>query len=349
MSLHIVLYKPSIIENVGNIARTCVAFNCDLHMIRPYGFIWNKSKLKRSSTNHFDLINVYEYDAWEDFLNINNNQNKIIYYYSRYGKKSPNEFKYNLKQDIYLVFGNDKQKSSSIKNIVSFWNNGQSLPIVRLFVDFKVPQKVLQCMCFQSARNDVTTFFTTFAKTTKNHVGCFPYRWINYTIRTPIVRTICSSVLRDPTSTDGIKQPILEVMKHMISFKSNHDIISMFSSELFQHIVENGNNPLYHAVLDCAIQACEPIMMQVIMQSTVLQKMFSVVNLEYVPRLDMRVFNDNLDIFDTNILIKRLISVFYIRYSTLPSDIVNQKLPYHETINFIIQTLSKIPQEATET
>ena len=107
MSLHIVLYKPSIIENVGNIARTCVAFNCDLHMIRPYGFIWNKSKLKRSSTNHFDLINVYEYDAWEDFLNINNNQNKIIYYYSRYGKKSPNEFKYNLKQDIYLVFGNE--------------------------------------------------------------------------------------------------------------------------------------------------------------------------------------------------------------------------------------------------
>ena len=61
-SLNIVLYQPAIILNVGNIARTCYAFNANLHLIKPYGFIFDKTKLKRSSTNHFDLINYYEYD-----------------------------------------------------------------------------------------------------------------------------------------------------------------------------------------------------------------------------------------------------------------------------------------------
>ena len=39
MKLNVVLYEPSIIENVGNIARSCLAFNADLHLIRPFGFI----------------------------------------------------------------------------------------------------------------------------------------------------------------------------------------------------------------------------------------------------------------------------------------------------------------------
>jgi len=62
MQLHIVLFEPAIILNVGNIARTCLAFNAMLHLIRPYGFIFDRAKLKRSSTNHIDLIQLNQYD-----------------------------------------------------------------------------------------------------------------------------------------------------------------------------------------------------------------------------------------------------------------------------------------------
>ncbi len=105
MSVHIILYEPSIIENVGNIARTCLAFNSKLHLIRPFGFIWDKSKLKRSSTNHFDLIEYFEYDDWNDFVSKCNPEQ--IFFYSRYGKKTPNKINYDFNKDIYLVFGNE--------------------------------------------------------------------------------------------------------------------------------------------------------------------------------------------------------------------------------------------------
>ena len=38
MSLNIVLFQPEIPQNTGNIARTCAATGCSLHLIRPLGF-----------------------------------------------------------------------------------------------------------------------------------------------------------------------------------------------------------------------------------------------------------------------------------------------------------------------
>ena len=35
--VHIVLVEPEIPQNCGNIARTCAATGCDLHLIRPLG------------------------------------------------------------------------------------------------------------------------------------------------------------------------------------------------------------------------------------------------------------------------------------------------------------------------
>lgn len=113
MKLHIVLYEPAIIQNVGNIARTCFAFNASLHLIRPYGFLFNKSKLKRASTNHFDLIDLKQYDNWIDFEE-QNKDNSIYLLYSRWGNKSPDEFDIkklvdkNNDLNVYLIFGNEQ-------------------------------------------------------------------------------------------------------------------------------------------------------------------------------------------------------------------------------------------------
>jgi tRNA (cytidine/uridine-2'-O-)-methyltransferase len=52
MKIHVVLYEPEIPQNTGNIARTCVAFNIVLHLIRPYGFILSDKKLKRAGVDY---------------------------------------------------------------------------------------------------------------------------------------------------------------------------------------------------------------------------------------------------------------------------------------------------------
>ena len=86
--INIVLYEPEIPENTGNIMRTAVAFDATLHLIRPFGFIFDEKRLKRSGAGYID-------------------QGKY-YYFTRYGHKSPDKFDFSqTKEDIYLIFGKE--------------------------------------------------------------------------------------------------------------------------------------------------------------------------------------------------------------------------------------------------
>lgn len=105
--LHIVLFQPEIPENTGNIARTCVAFNAKLHLIRPYGFFLDSANLKRSAVNYWDKLNYQEYDTYEDFIEMNHlKSDSSVCYITRYGKHPSNKIDFEQK-DLYLIFGKE--------------------------------------------------------------------------------------------------------------------------------------------------------------------------------------------------------------------------------------------------
>lgn len=61
--LHIGLLEPEIPQNTGNIARTCVALGCRLHLIGQLGFSLDDRYLKRAGLDYwFDL----DLQLWDD-------------------------------------------------------------------------------------------------------------------------------------------------------------------------------------------------------------------------------------------------------------------------------------------
>ena len=58
---HIVLVEPEIPQNAGNIARTCAATGCSLHMIRPLGFEVSDKYLKRAGLDYWNLVDISYY------------------------------------------------------------------------------------------------------------------------------------------------------------------------------------------------------------------------------------------------------------------------------------------------
>ena len=103
--VNVVLYEPEIPENTGNIMRTCAAVNARLHLIRPLGFAMHDTSVKRSGVNYIDKVDYTLYDDYDDFLSKNNGE---FYYFTRYGKKSHDEFDYSdANKNIYLVFGKE--------------------------------------------------------------------------------------------------------------------------------------------------------------------------------------------------------------------------------------------------
>ena len=69
--LNIVLVEPEIPQNCGNIARTCAATGCTLHLVRPLGFDISEKAVKRAGLDYWHLVDVRDYENLSDFFQRN--------------------------------------------------------------------------------------------------------------------------------------------------------------------------------------------------------------------------------------------------------------------------------------
>ena len=65
--LNIVLVEPEIPQNTGNIARTCAATGCALHLVKPLGFSLDDKYMKRAGLDYWFLAEIHVHESWQDF------------------------------------------------------------------------------------------------------------------------------------------------------------------------------------------------------------------------------------------------------------------------------------------
>lgn len=108
MSLNIVLFQPEIPQNTGNIARTCAATGCSLHLIRPLGFKIDDAKLKRAGLDYWHLLDITYYDGLDDFFE--KHLNAEIFCFSTKSPRSYTDIAY--PDGSYLFFGPETRGTS---------------------------------------------------------------------------------------------------------------------------------------------------------------------------------------------------------------------------------------------
>lgn len=69
--LNILLYKPLIPHNTGNIIRLCTNIGAKLHLIEPLGFTLDNKHLKRAALDYSDLSNVQTYSSLLNYIETN--------------------------------------------------------------------------------------------------------------------------------------------------------------------------------------------------------------------------------------------------------------------------------------
>ena len=67
--LHLILFRPEIPQNTGNVGRLCAYTDCRLHLIHPLGFNITDRHLKRSGMDYWKALDLHEHRDWEAFLN----------------------------------------------------------------------------------------------------------------------------------------------------------------------------------------------------------------------------------------------------------------------------------------
>ncbi len=103
--INVVLYELEIPQNTGNIMRTCAGTGAKLHLIKPFGFSLDESKIKRSGVNYLEHCDYEVYENFSDFKSKNKGE---YYYLTRYGKKPHTSFDYSDEsKNIYIIFGKE--------------------------------------------------------------------------------------------------------------------------------------------------------------------------------------------------------------------------------------------------
>ncbi|MCI8628024.1 MAG: tRNA (uridine(34)/cytosine(34)/5-carboxymethylaminomethyluridine(34)-2'-O)-methyltransferase TrmL [Firmicutes bacterium] len=101
--MNIVLLEPEIPQNAGNIARTCAVTKSTLHLIKPLGFSVENKYLKRAGLDYWNLLDIYYYDNFDDFLK--KNKYPVIFMATTKSKKLYTDVQY--QQNDYIMFGKE--------------------------------------------------------------------------------------------------------------------------------------------------------------------------------------------------------------------------------------------------
>jgi len=113
MRFNIVLIEPEIPMNTGNIGRLSLASGSVLHLVKPFGFELNDSRLKRAGLDYWKHITVHLYENIDEFFSIN--KDKTMVYLSSSGEKNYCSIDY--QDDMFLIFG--KESVGLPKNIIA--------------------------------------------------------------------------------------------------------------------------------------------------------------------------------------------------------------------------------------
>jgi tRNA (cytidine/uridine-2'-O-)-methyltransferase len=99
--------------NTGNIGRLSLASGSVLHLVKPFGFELDDSRLKRAGLDYWKHVSIKIYAGVDEFFSINKGKNMV--YLSSSGEK--NYYSIDYQDDLFLVFG--KESVGLPKDIVA--------------------------------------------------------------------------------------------------------------------------------------------------------------------------------------------------------------------------------------
>jgi len=101
---NIVLVAPEIPANTGNIARSCLAANAHLHLIKPLGFSIDDRSLKRAGLDYWKDVQVSVWDSFEALQEAQPNEARFFFLTTKCERPY---YQAKFQDGDFLVFGRE--------------------------------------------------------------------------------------------------------------------------------------------------------------------------------------------------------------------------------------------------
>ena len=104
LPLRVVLIEPEIPANTGNIGRTCVGLQAELHLVGNLGFNITDRRLKRAGLDYWPYLTYRHHPTWEEWWNRIEDPSRV-FFFSTKAQRSIYEQKF--QPGDWLVFGKE--------------------------------------------------------------------------------------------------------------------------------------------------------------------------------------------------------------------------------------------------
>ncbi|HZS17325.1 MAG TPA: tRNA (cytidine(34)-2'-O)-methyltransferase [Candidatus Udaeobacter sp.] len=101
---NVVLVRPEIPPNTGNIGRLCLATQSTLHLIRPLGFSLENRQLKRAGLDYWSEVRL---KVWDSFHALQKSQLPNANYFFLTTKSERPYYRAKFQPDDFFVFGSE--------------------------------------------------------------------------------------------------------------------------------------------------------------------------------------------------------------------------------------------------
>lgn len=125
-TFRIVLIEPEIPQNTGNIGRTCVATNCELHVVGKMGFEINDKNLKRAGLDYWPHLTWYRHETFEDWLKLVEDPSRMWLFTT---KTKRTYFEPKFQPGDWFVFGKET-KGLAPDFLAQFPNQTVTIPMI---------------------------------------------------------------------------------------------------------------------------------------------------------------------------------------------------------------------------
>jgi tRNA (cytidine/uridine-2'-O-)-methyltransferase len=99
--LDVVLYRPEIPPNTGNVIRLCANTGARLHLVEPLGFSLDDKQLRRAGLDYHEFATVRVHRDWDACMANLGQARRFAF--TRHGERSYADVRY--REDDVLVFG----------------------------------------------------------------------------------------------------------------------------------------------------------------------------------------------------------------------------------------------------
>jgi tRNA (cytidine/uridine-2'-O-)-methyltransferase len=99
---NVVLVRPEIPPNTGNIGRLCLATRSTLHLVRPLGFSLDDRQLKRAGLDYWNEVSL---KLWDSFEALRGSQLPDANYFFLTTKIKRPYYEARFRRGDFLVFG----------------------------------------------------------------------------------------------------------------------------------------------------------------------------------------------------------------------------------------------------